>query len=395
MTPAWARPRAMAVLTALATAGVLSAQERFGNGLRRDAKCEFTPSEPRISNENASTENGASFEQRELENDEAPKQRRLEAAERVAALAGEPFVKLEILRNKPLGLHTRIVRFKLPEGTEQYPYEFGDIVNVRALSFDVDESYAFGKRLLRSYIPLQPLDRKGHMDIIVKTYPYPDGDTGRYLAARKQGEFVEVSLHAQPRVHAKVNPHACSTIVVLSAGSGLTAGIQLVRTMLQHDPSLDVAPVAEAAKSSKESPSGSSENNSATLVEEVVEECAEVPIVSRPRIKILSSDKTMEDMFYIRELDRLVAEYPEELTVFRTLTREVPAKWDQGVGRMSADMLADQLGATLLDPHAKIVVCGPPGFVHHLTGSKTLRPKSIGGVLGQLGCTDPSRVIIL
>ncbi|GBG30681.1 NADH-cytochrome b5 reductase-like protein [Hondaea fermentalgiana] len=313
---------------------------------------------------------------------EDPRSSNANAAQKVAeAAALETFEKLEVLRNKPLGANARIIRFKLPDRQQSFAYSFGDIINVRALSFDVDESYAFGKRLSRAYIPLHPLDRKGHMDIIVKTYPYPDGDTGRFLATRRQGDLVEVSAAPQPRLHAHIDLAACSTVAVLSAGSGLTAGIQLARAVLEPAPS----PAAPSAPTGNEDPSDADDHVTA----------------HQPRIKLISSDKTPDDMFYARELQQLAEKHPGQLTVFRTLTRDVPRDWTQGVGRVSADMLADQLGAVLLDPHAKVVVCGPPDFVHSLTGRRSsdndaqLPHQNIAGILGDLGCTDPARVIIL
>ena len=92
---------------------------------------------------------------------------------------------------------------------------------------------------------------------------------------------------------------------------------------------------------------------------------------------LLLSARTLEDVIYREELDRLAAEDPG-LKVALTLTREQPEGWVGYARRIDPEMLAEVLGEP--DPDATAFVCGPTRFVE----------VAADGLVG-LGY-DPSRV---
>jgi ferredoxin-NADP reductase len=75
---------------------------------------------------------------------------------------------------------------------------------------------------------------------------------------------------------------------------------------------------------------------------------------------LLLSARTLQDVIYREELDRLAAE-DSGLKVAVTLTREQPEGWEGYARRIDSEMLAEVLGEP--DPDATAFVCGPTRFV--------------------------------
>jgi ferredoxin-NADP reductase len=92
---------------------------------------------------------------------------------------------------------------------------------------------------------------------------------------------------------------------------------------------------------------------------------------------LLYSSRTLEEVIYREELDRLAATDPA-VTVAHTLTRAQPDGWEGYARRIDGEMLAEAFGPP--DGSATAFVCGPTRFVE----------VAADGLVG-LGY-DPSRV---
>jgi ferredoxin-NADP reductase len=77
------------------------------------------------------------------------------------------------------------------------------------------------------------------------------------------------------------------------------------------------------------------------------------------RAVLLYSSRSLEDVIYHKELERLAAE--PNLTVLHTLTRSRPPGWDGLARRIDGPMLADALNQLDSAPYA--YVCGPTPLV--------------------------------
>ena len=75
---------------------------------------------------------------------------------------------------------------------------------------------------------------------------------------------------------------------------------------------------------------------------------------------LLYSSRTLEDVIYREELDRLAAADPA-LRVVHTLTRAQPDGWDGYARRIDGEMLAEVFGEARRGAIA--YVCGPTRFV--------------------------------
>ncbi len=77
--------------------------------------------------------------------------------------------------------------------------------------------------------------------------------------------------------------------------------------------------------------------------------------------RLLYSSRTLEDVIYRAELDRLGAE------VVHTLTREQPPGWTGYARRVDAEMLREVAWPAEQDP--RVFVCGPTPFVETVAGT--------------------------
>ena len=84
------------------------------------------------------------------------------------------------------------------------------------------------------------------------------------------------------------------------------------------------------------------------------------------RARLLYSIRTLDDVIYGDELERLAAD-GDGLTVAYTLTRAQPSGWRGYARRVDREMLADVLGGP--DEGATAFVCGPTGFVESVAAA--------------------------
>src|SRR5438128_149137 len=77
-------------------------------------------------------------------------------------------------------------------------------------------------------------------------------------------------------------------------------------------------------------------------------------------VRLLYSSRTLEDVIYRVELDRLAGEH-DGVEVVYTLTRSQPAGWSGYARRIDADVLAEVSWPASKQPH--IFVCGPTRLV--------------------------------
>jgi cytochrome-b5 reductase len=275
----------------------------------------------------------------------------------------DDFFPVSVISNKALGPNTRLLRLQLESADAALEYRFGSFVTLRGLSLAVDESFPFGKLVEREYLPLQPLDRRGHFDVIVKTYAWPAGDCSRFLAAARPGDTLEARgpvrrpvleavIAPPPEASATAAPPAAPPVAdgsapspprsrhlaIVTGGSGTAAAIQLVRSVLGAD--VRGRPPRRTGKGSEAPPALT--------------------------ITVLASDRGPDDLFYVSELQRLSSKFPGRLTVHRTLTRDAPQGWRHSTGRVSAEMIKKHLPAP--GPGVVVLVCGPDGFCRHLAG---------------------------
>jgi ferredoxin-NADP reductase len=76
--------------------------------------------------------------------------------------------------------------------------------------------------------------------------------------------------------------------------------------------------------------------------------------------RLVYSSRSVEEIIYRDELDRLVAKQ-DGLSVLHTLTRRQPPGWTGGARRIDRSMLADAGFPPSAEP--RVYICGPTGLV--------------------------------
>mmetsp|Transcript_12209 Transcript_12209/g.14802 ORF Transcript_12209/g.14802 Transcript_12209/m.14802 type:complete len:443 (-) Transcript_12209:1587-2915(-) len=269
------------------------------------------------------------------------------------------FTKLKVLTNKPLNgsNSVHILRICLENKDDTLGLKPGNLIQLRGLSNEVSENFPFGKLFIRSFVPVSWPDKQGHFDIIYKFHDEPEGEMADYLHSLRRGD--EVDVRSVDRKIGGNYPETKDTgakwnVGLIAAGSGLTAMLQLLRYHIRQSTNF--------------------------------------------KFSLIVSDCSQHDMFYVKELIKLEDKFPNQLTVIRTLSRDYPINWNQGIGRVTKEFVEDHVDIENVDT---IFVCGPDGFVEHLCGKHAsknvhfqpglvhdplvLKPvKQLGGILSQL-----------
>jgi len=262
------------------------------------------------------------------------------------------FEKLKVLSNKPLNYesNTYILRIGLESSLEKLDCPLGGVIQLRAVSDCVSENFPFGKLFCRTYVPVSWPNKCGHFDVIYKVYYGPEGGMSNHLKSLRKGSTVEVRSVRRwldktifNNSNAVGNDEVSGDVYVvgekqttdgirrkhygmIAGGSGLTTMLQIIRRMLL-------------------------ENEEATF-------------------SLIISDRTHWNIFYDKELTLLAEKYLNRLCVFRTLTRDYPRDWEQGIGRITKEMLEEHIDMENADA---IFVCGPDGFVNHICGKNVAK----------------------
>ncbi|KAF6164581.1 hypothetical protein GIB67_025407 [Kingdonia uniflora] len=203
-------------------------------------------------------------------------------------------------------------------------------------SFSVSSSAA----LLESprYTPISDPDAKGYFDLLIKVYP--EGKMSQHLSSLKPGDVVEVK---GPIEKLRYTPNMKRNIGMIAGGSGITPMLQIIEAILKNPD-------------------------------------------DKTQVSLIYANVSPDDILLKEKLDILSTSHPN-LKIFYTVDN--PSKnWRGGAGFISKDMVVKGLPDPSED--TRILVCGPPGMMNHISGDKA-KDRSQGeltGLLKELGYTE-------
>ncbi|OWM65968.1 hypothetical protein CDL15_Pgr015393 [Punica granatum] len=194
------------------------------------------------------------------------------------------------------------------------------------------------KYVIRPYTPISDPDAKGYFDLLIKVYP--EGKMSQHFASLKPGDVVEVK---GPIEKLRYSPNMKKHIGMIAGGTGITPMLQIIEAILKNP-----------------------DDNT--------------------QVSLIYANVSPDDILLKQKLDILAASRPN-LKIFYTVDN--PTKnWKGGVGYVSKDMALKGLPGPSDD--TLILVCGPPGMMHHISGDKA-KDRSQGelrGLLKDLGYTE-------
>lgn len=243
------------------------------------------------------------------------------AAAAAAGLSPSEYRALKLRSRERVSPNTSLYRFELQSADQESGLTVASCLMARA---EIN-----GKKVVRPYTPVSLNHQKGHVDLLIKTYPKPGGLMSRHIAGLQIGDALEVKGPFK-KFEYEANQH--KHLAMVAGGTGITPMLQIVREVLSNP-------------------------------------------LDRTELHLIFANVTEQDILLRDELEALQYLYPS-FHVYYTLDSP-PRGWKMGKGFVSADMLKKHLPAT--DEDCMVLVCGPKGLLAHVAGDKG--PKNTQGPL--------------
>ncbi|KAL6711670.1 NADH-cytochrome b5 reductase [Coniothyrium glycines] len=218
------------------------------------------------------------------------------------------FREFELEDKTVISHNTAIYRYKLPKPTDSLGLPIGQHISLAA-----DIGPPGKEQVVRSYTPISSDEDKGHVDLIIKSYP--TGNISRYVAEMEIGQKIKIR---GPKGAMVYTPNLVRHFGMIAGGTGIT-------------PMLQIAKAIERGRASGDN----------------------------TEVDLIFANVNPEDILLKDELDALAAKDPK----FRVhyVLNNPPEKWSGGTGFVTADMIKKWLPAPASD--VKILLCGPPPMV--------------------------------
>lgn len=238
------------------------------------------------------------------------------------------FVPLTVESVDPINHNTKLVRFKLPEGDQ--------ISGMHAASALLTKFKPEGaeKPVIRPYTAVSDSDAQGHLDLLVKRYE--GGAMSSHIHSLAPGDALEFK---GPIVKYKWAPNKHEQIALVAGGTGITPMYQLIKAVFQN------------------------------------------PEQDKTKVTLVYGNIAEEDILLHKELRNLENTFPQRFRTFYVLEKPA-ADWQGGKGYITKELLKQVLPEPK-DGDFKVFVCGPPGLMKAVSGSKK-SPSDQGELTGAL-----------
>ena len=204
-------------------------------------------------------------------------------------------------------------------------------------SYVLAQTIIDGEQIIRPYTPLGNI--MGVFPLLVKTYP--GGKMSGHFARLEVGDKINFK---GPFIKYHYNANEYDRLTLIAGGTGITPMYQMIDGIL------------------------SDEND-------------------RTRVHLLYANRRVDDILMKAVLDAFAEAYPDRFKV--TYMVDAPSKdWSGPTGFINADIVNAIAGAP--NPHHKIFVCGPPGLMKSVCGTKgpNYTQGETTGILRDLGFTE-------
>jgi cytochrome-b5 reductase len=217
------------------------------------------------------------------------------------------FQEFALEKKTVLSHNTAIYRFKLPRPTDVLGLPIGQHISLAATLAGQP------KDVVRSYTPITSDEDRGHVDLLIKSYP--TGNISRHVAGLAIGDTMRIK---GPKGAMVYTPNMVRRFGMIAGGTGITPMLQVAKAITRGRPAGD-----------------------------------------RTEVDLLFANVNPEDILLKEDLDALAAA-DARFRVHYVLNNP-PAHWTGGTGFVTADMIREKLPAPASD--VKILVCGPPPMV--------------------------------
>ncbi|ORX83907.1 nitrate reductase [Basidiobolus meristosporus CBS 931.73] len=248
----------------------------------------------------------------------------------LVALSPREYREFPLMEKVQLNHNTRLFRFKLPTAQHRPGLPIGSHILLR--------SNIGTRTITRTYTPTSTDNEPGHIDLIVKVYfpnvsaEFPCGGLmSQHLDSLQIGETVEMKGligHFAYNGNGLYSAHqgkaggVVEHIGMIAGGSGITPMYQVIKSILQNpqDPT---------------------------------------------RLSLIFANRTDDDVILYEELNNLVRQHPDQLTVCYTVSESTSASWTHSIGPVDHSMCQRML-PNPGERNTIVLLCGPPGMIQHI-----------------------------
>lgn len=199
-------------------------------------------------------------------------------------------------------------RLALPRPTDILGLPIGQHISLAAT---ID-----GKEVVRSYTPISSDEDRGHVDLLIKSYP--TGNISKHVASMQIGQAIKVR---GPKGAMVYTPNLVRHFGMIAGGTGITPMLQIVKAIQRGRAAGD-----------------------------------------RTEVDLIFANVNPEDILLKEDIDAIAAK-DSKFRVHYVLNNP-PEGWNGGVGFVTADMIKAKLPAPAAD--VKILMCGPPPMISAL-----------------------------
>ena len=253
-------------------------------------------------------------------------------------LSPEHMQSYKVINNTQVSTDSNLLTIALPNERSILGWE-PDIPTCISISKTEEDS---GNVLKKSYSPISHPSQPHNFQLLVKAYPHRiGGGVGSYLCNLQVGDEIQAKVKPQRIMHNHPHVHnRWKHVGLIAGGTGIAPLYQLLMILLN--------------------------------------DCV-------CKVQVLSINRVEEDILLKKELDNLVKEYPDRVSVVYSLTGSDMEDTDRGYkrGRGDTKLALDSLPDPTLGEEVMIFVCGKDGFVEHWGGSVGRAPNKADGSKGK------------
>jgi len=255
-------------------------------------------------------------------------------------LPPEHMQSYKVINNTKVSSDSNLLTIALPNERITLGWE-PDIPTCISISKTEEDS---GNILKKSYSPISHPSQSNNFQLLVKSYPHRiGGGVGSYLCNLNIGDEIQAKVKPQRIMHDYPHVHnRWKHVGLIAGGTGIAPLYQLLMILLNDC------------------------------------DC---------KVQVLSINRVEEDILLKKELDDLVKEYPDRVSVVYSLTGsdivEVDTDNKYKIGRGDKQLALDSLPDPTLGEEVMIFVCGKDGFVEHWGGPVGRAPNKADGSKGK------------
>ena len=224
------------------------------------------------------------------------------------------FRSFPITKITQLSHDTKAYEIALPSPSHETGLVVSSLIMVRGLPKD-------GKEVARPYTPTSLRDQKGSFELVVKSYP--TGNVSKYLDGLNVGDSIDVK-GPYPKLTYTANMK--KKIGMVAGGTGITPMIQIIKEILKNPD-------------------------------------------DKTEVHLIFANRTEDDILLKSTLDKLAATHRNfRVTYIVDRPTGNHGTWRGPVGYIDSALISSSLPPA--SPDTLIYVCGPPGFMKHVSGEQ-------------------------